>query len=64
VPPVAAAMLVANKAWDIKTMVNIEELDPDPFISLLDKIGLKTFVEESPLPLNLPEQAEPSKARA
>jgi saccharopine dehydrogenase-like NADP-dependent oxidoreductase len=63
VPPAAAAMLIARKDWDVKTMVNVEELDPDPFISLLDKIGLKTLVEEKPLPLHLPKQAEPTKAR-
>jgi saccharopine dehydrogenase-like NADP-dependent oxidoreductase len=51
VPPVAAAMLVANGVWDIKTMVNVEELDPDPFIALLDIMGLPTVVEENPRPL-------------
>jgi saccharopine dehydrogenase-like NADP-dependent oxidoreductase len=44
VPPVAAAMLVAKGIWDPKTMVNVEELDPDPFIDLLNKIGLPTEV--------------------
>jgi saccharopine dehydrogenase-like NADP-dependent oxidoreductase len=46
VPPVAAAMLVANGAWDAKKMVNVEELDPDPFIDILDRIGLPTEVLE------------------
>ena len=45
-PPVAAAMLVAKGAWDVKTMVNVEELDPDPFIELLDKMGLPTQTME------------------
>ena len=45
VPPVAAAILVAKGIWDPKTMVNVEELDPDPFLKLLDKIGLPTKVE-------------------
>jgi saccharopine dehydrogenase-like NADP-dependent oxidoreductase len=27
-------------------MVNVEELDPDPFLKLLDKIGLPTKVED------------------
>ncbi len=44
VPPVAAAILIANGQWDIKTMVNVEELDPDPFITLLNKIGLPTQI--------------------
>jgi saccharopine dehydrogenase-like NADP-dependent oxidoreductase len=46
VPPVAAAMLVANGAWDTKTMVNVEELDPEPFIEILDRIGLPTEIKE------------------
>ena len=46
VPPVAAAMLVAQGVWDPKTMVNVEELDPEPFIALLDRIGLPTDIKE------------------
>ncbi len=46
VPPVAAAMLVAQGVWDPKTMVNVEELDPEPFLALLDKIGLPTEIKE------------------
>ena len=46
VPPVAAAILIAKNIWDSKTMVNVEELDPDPFIELLNKIGLPTEVKE------------------
>lgn len=46
VPPVAAAMLVAQGVWDPKTMVNVEELDPEPFIAILDQIGLPTDVKE------------------
>jgi saccharopine dehydrogenase-like NADP-dependent oxidoreductase len=46
VPPVAAAILVAKGIWNPKTMVNVEELDPDPFLKLLDKIGLPTKVED------------------
>jgi saccharopine dehydrogenase-like NADP-dependent oxidoreductase len=46
VPPVAAAMLVARGIWDPKTMVNVEELDPEPFIALLDEIGLPTEIKE------------------
>ncbi len=44
VPPVVAAMLIANGTWDVKKMVNVEELDPDPFLELLDKNGLKTEI--------------------
>ena len=39
-------MLVAKGVWDPRTMVNVEELDPDPFIALLDRIGLPTDVKE------------------
>lgn len=46
VPPVAAAMLVAQGVWDPKTMVNIEELDPEPWIAILDQIGLPTEIKE------------------
>ncbi len=46
VPPVAAAMLIANGTWDAKRMVNVEELDPEPFIAILDKIGLPTDIKE------------------
>lgn len=42
VPAVAAALLVADGTWDTGTMVNVEELDPEPFIDLLDRIGLPT----------------------
>lgn len=51
VPPVAAAMLIAKGIWDVKTMVNVEELDPDFFIELLNKMGLPTVIEENPAPL-------------
>jgi saccharopine dehydrogenase-like NADP-dependent oxidoreductase len=46
VPPVAAAMLVATGEWDTQTMVNVEELDPEPFIAILDRIGLPTQILE------------------
>ena len=42
VPPVAAAILIAKGVWDVKTMVNVEELDPDPFLELLGPMGLPT----------------------
>lgn len=45
VPPVAAALLVATGEWDAKTMVNVEELDPKPFFTLLDRMGLPTRVQ-------------------
>lgn len=49
VPAVAAALLVADGTWDTGTMVNVEELDPEPFIDLLDRIGLPTdYLELEP----------------
>jgi saccharopine dehydrogenase-like NADP-dependent oxidoreductase len=47
VPPVAAAMLIANGTWDTGTMVNVEELDPKPFFDILDRIGLPTRVKDA-----------------
>jgi saccharopine dehydrogenase-like NADP-dependent oxidoreductase len=48
VPPVAAAILIAKGVWDVKTMVNVEELDPDPFIELLAPMGLPTEMRIDP----------------
>ena len=47
VPPVAAAMLIADGAWDARTMKNVEELDPMPFLAVLDRIGLPTRVRSA-----------------
>lgn len=46
VPPVAAAMLIATGEWDVKKMVNVEELDPKPFINLLNEMGLPTRIKD------------------
>ena len=46
VPAVAAAMLVATGEWDVKKMANVEELPPRPFLAVLDRIGLPTWVRE------------------
>jgi saccharopine dehydrogenase-like NADP-dependent oxidoreductase len=42
VPPIAAARLIAAGEWDARRMVNVEELDPVPFLRLLDQMGLPT----------------------
>ncbi|MBN8292989.1 saccharopine dehydrogenase family protein [Rhodobacter sp. NTK016B] len=47
VPPVAAAMLIADGTWDVAKMVNVEELDPKPFFEILDRIGLPTRVKDA-----------------
>jgi saccharopine dehydrogenase-like NADP-dependent oxidoreductase len=44
VPPVAAALLIADGTWDPGTMVNVEELDPRPFINLLNGMGLPSRI--------------------
>ena len=46
VPPVAMAMLIADGTYDVGAMVNVEELDPKPLFTLLDKIGLPTRVKD------------------
>lgn len=47
VPAAAAAMLIATGEWDAKTMVNVEELPPEPFINLLNRIGLPNRVKDA-----------------
>ncbi len=47
VPAAAAALLIADGAWDVRRMANVEELPPQPFIALMDKIGLPTQVIDS-----------------
>lgn len=46
VPPVAAAILVAKGAWDVKKMANVEELPPQPFLAVLNRIGLQTSIRD------------------
>lgn len=46
VPPVAAALLIAEGTWDVGTMANVEDLDPAPFINLLNQIGLPTRIKD------------------
>ena len=47
VPAVAAAMLIADGVWDVRQMANVEELDPRPFIELMNRIGLVTRVKDA-----------------
>ncbi|MDO5528010.1 MAG: saccharopine dehydrogenase family protein [Paracoccus sp. (in: a-proteobacteria)] len=44
VPPVAAAILIARGEWDVKRMVNVEDLRARPFLELLGEMGLPTRV--------------------
>jgi saccharopine dehydrogenase-like NADP-dependent oxidoreductase len=61
VPPVAAAMLIARGVWDVKTMVNVEELDPDPFIELLAGMGLPTEMQMDPAVTGLDVTAQENR---
>ncbi|WP_415234507.1 saccharopine dehydrogenase NADP-binding domain-containing protein [Pseudorhodobacter sp.] len=47
VPPVAAAMLIANGVWDVGHMANVEDLDPKPFLGMLAKMGLPTRIKDA-----------------
>ena len=47
VPAVAAAILVATGRWDVRKMVNVEDLPPRPFLGLLGRLGLSTHVSEN-----------------
>jgi len=47
VPAVAAAMLVAQGKWDVKKMVNVEELPPQPFLGHLNRMGLPTRIRDT-----------------
>lgn len=46
VPAAAAAMLIADGVWDVRRMVNVEELPPRPFLDLLNRIGLPTRIRD------------------
>ncbi|HEX7038155.1 MAG TPA: saccharopine dehydrogenase family protein [Pseudomonadales bacterium] len=46
VPAVTAALLIARGDWDVGRMVNVEELDPDPFMALMPELGIDWHVRE------------------
>lgn len=65
VPVVAAAMLIADGVWDVGQMVNVEELDPKPFIALMNRIGLVSRVRDATGERVLDPYAEaPAKPRS
>jgi len=55
-PPGAARPSLARGEWAPHTMVNVEELDPDPFLKQLGKMGLPTKVK-----ITTPKNGRPSK---
>jgi len=46
VPLVTAALLIARGDWNVRKLVNVEELDPDPFMALMPAVGLDWNVRE------------------
>jgi saccharopine dehydrogenase-like NADP-dependent oxidoreductase len=46
VPAAAAAMLIVQGMWDTRRMMNVEELPPRPLLSLLDRMGLPTRIQD------------------
>lgn len=64
VPVVAAAMLVADGAWDARRMVNVEELDPAPFITLMNRMGLVTRIRDADGDRVLDPQKEATRRKA
>lgn len=67
VPAVAAALLIANGIWDLGQMANVEELDPVPFIALMNRMGLQTRIRDAQgdrlLDAQMPEQKLRANAR-
>lgn len=47
VPPVAAALLIADGTWDVGHMANVEDLDPRPFLNLLNQMGLPSLIRDA-----------------
>ena len=47
VPMVSAALLVARGEWNVGRLVNVEELDPDPFMALMPELGIDWDVREA-----------------
>ena len=47
VPLVAAALLIARGDWNVGRLVNVEELDPDPFMALMPEVGIGWDVREA-----------------
>lgn len=46
VPAAAAALLVVRGTWDVRRMVNVEQLPVRPFLELLAENGLETWMRD------------------
>ena len=44
-----APALVANGSWRKPGVFNLEEMDPDPFMDMLNQYGLPWVVDENPV---------------
>ena len=55
VPAITATILLARGQWKPGTMVNVEELDPDPFLELMPKVGIDWATKELPLDGSWPD---------
>lgn len=64
VPAAAAALLIADGTWDVKRMVNVEELPPIPLLALQAGMGLTTRVQEGDTDLAFDETPEVKAASA
>ncbi len=49
VPAVTAALLYFSGEWRRKGLVNLEQLDPDPFLKLMPSLGLTWEIQELPV---------------
>jgi carboxynorspermidine synthase len=47
VPLVSAALLIARGDWNVGRLVNVEELDPDPFMETMPAVGIDWAVRET-----------------
>ncbi len=47
VPLVSAALLIARNEWNVGKLVNVEELDPDPFMAIMPELGIDWKVREA-----------------
>lgn len=66
VPAAAATLLIAKRNWDVRTIVNVEELAPRPFLALLDRMGLPTHIKDADgdRPLSYAEERARATRRA
>ena len=48
VPAMIGAALVANGTWRKPGVFNLEQMDPDPFMEMLNRYGLPWVVDEAP----------------